>query len=498
MHNRWRILIVIIFIYLPVSLDATVLYVVAPILSVQLQATHNELLWIMDIYPLVMASLLIPMGTLGDRLGFKKLAVYGSAIFGVASLAAAFAWTPALLICARALLAAGAAMIVPATLAAVRKNFPNEKERNMALGIWTTIGTGGALAGPVVGGVLLNSFYWGSVFLINIPVVLFVLFLLHKVVPNDKSSGHKSVNLSQSLLLMSALLLLIYSAKSLVHHDNSALMSTYIFLTGAVLLGCFVVLQIVSRSPLIDTGLISQRNIIAGVVLAMTSMITLVGFELVISQELQFVHRFTPVQAGLYVMPLMLSCCLAGPLAGHLISRFGIKMVAVAGLAVSALSLYVLAGVDFVNHSWTAWAWMSLLGAGDTVALMASSSAIMTAAPVNKASSAGSIEGMSYELGTGLGITIFGSVIAGVYSSTVRLPDNLPSALSGPAGASFSEAIEVSRHLDEATRDTLLKAASSAFMHSHSITLESASLILTMLMILTFFIFEQGKAVSRD
>ncbi len=473
------------------------MYVVAPVLSTQLHATHNELLWIMDIYPLVMAALLIPMGALGDRTGFKKLAVYGSALFGLASLAAAFAWTPAALIAARALLAIGAAMIVPATLAAVRKNFTDEKDRNIALGIWTTIGTGGALAGPIVGGALLNSFYWGSVFLINIPVVLFVLFLLHRAVPDEKAGDRQPVNFSQALLLMSALLILIYAGKSLVHHGNPVIMPIYLLLVGMVLLGGFITVQMVSRSPLLDTGLITQRNIIAGVMLALTSMITLVGFELVISQELQFVHRFTPMQTGLYVMPLMLASCLAGPFAGYIINRFGIKSVAVTGLAASALSLYALSGVDFVNQPWKAWAWMMLLGAGDTVALMASSSAIMTAAPVNKASTAGSIEGMAYELGTGLGITIFGSVLAGVYSSTVRLPDNLSAALSASAGASFSEAVAVSHHLDEPTRVALLEAASSAFMQSHSVTLQSASLILTMLMILTFFIFKQGNAAGR-
>lgn len=226
-------------------------------------------------------------------------------------------------------------------------------------------------------------------------------------------------------------------------------------------------------------------------------MITLVGFELVISQELQLVHRFTPVQAGLYIMPLMLAGCLAGPLAGYLINLFGIKTVAVSGLAVAALSLYMLSDIQFGVQFTKAWIWMTLLGVGDTVALMASSSAIMSAAPAHKASSAGSIEGMSYELGTGLGITIFGSVLAGVYSTTVRLPEHLPESIRTPASASFSEAVEAARHLDDVSREALLKSASSAFMQSHNVMLESASLILTILMILTFFIFKQGKAISQ-
>jgi len=170
MKSKWYVLLVIIFMYLPVSIDATVLYVVAPVLSTQLQASHHQLLWIMDIYPLIMAALLLPMGSFGDRIGYKKMAIAGSMVFGIASAGAAFSQSPELLIAARALLAVGAAMIVPATLAAVRKNFTDDKDRNMALGIWTTIGTGGALAGPLVGGALLRHFYWGSGFLINVPL----------------------------------------------------------------------------------------------------------------------------------------------------------------------------------------------------------------------------------------------------------------------------------------------------------------------------------------
>jgi len=497
MKRKWYVLLVIIFMYLPVSIDATILYVVAPVLSSQLQASHVQLLWIMDIYPLVMAALLLPMGAFGDRIGYKKMAILGSLLFGIASFGAACAPSPEFLIAARALLAVGAAMIVPATLAAVRKNFTNEKDRNMALGIWTTIGTAGALAGPLVGGVLLNYYYWGSVFLINVPVVLVVLILIQQFIPEDESRTNRPVNLSQSLLLMSAILIVIFGTKSLINQKLPTLLSAYLLLVGLVLLAGFITVQMVSRSPLLDTALLKQRNIIAGIILALTSMITLVGFELVISQELQLVHRFTPVQAGLYIMPLMLAGCLAGPLAGYLINLFGIKTVAVSGLAVAALSLYMLSDIQFGVQFTKAWIWMTLLGVGDTVALMASSSAIMSAAPAHKASSAGSIEGMSYELGTGLGITIFGSVLAGVYSTTVRLPEHLPESIRTPASASFSEAVEAARHLDDVSREALLKSASSAFMQSHNVMLESASLILTILMILTFFIFKQGKAISQ-
>lgn len=484
--------------YLPVSIDATILYVAAPLLSVQLQATHNQLLWILDIYPLVMAALLLPMGALGDRIGYRNLAFYGSSLFGLGSLAAAFATSPSLLIAARALLAMGASMILPATLAALRHNFPEEKDRNLALGIWTAIGTGGALAGPLVGGALLTHFYWGSVFLINVPVVVIVLILIRRRVRDDKSCSQPPVNLSQALLLMSAILMFIYSAKSLIKPEDLGVLPLYLLLVSLVLLTGFIALQVFSAEPLLDRGLITQRNIIAGIILAMTSMITLVGFELVISQELQFVHRFTPLEAGMYMLPLMLAASVAGPLAAPLITRFGIRPVAITGLAGSAMSLYALSGIDFVSQPHKVWAWMVLLGVGDTLALMASSSAIMTAAPASKAASAGSIEGMSYELGTGLGITLFGSMLAAMYSTNFHLPEGLPDAVSSSAASSFSEAVEASRLLDNSSREQLLSAASSAFMHSHSITLEAASIMLGLLMLLTFVIFKPESALRHD
>ncbi|ANG93030.1 MFS transporter [Lelliottia amnigena] len=497
MQNKWRMLIVIIFMYLPVSLDATVLYVVAPVLSTDLRATHNELLWIMDIYPLVMAALLIPMGLLGDRLGFIKMAMTGSAIFGLASLAAACSETPLALICARALLASGAAMIVPATLAAVRTHFPDEKERNLALGIWTTIGTAGALAGPLMGGMLLEHFHWGSVFLINIPAVVVVIILLRKVVTNAQAKRSASLNLRQALLLMTSLLLLVYALKSFALPGPATGLHISFLAIGLGLLGCFITLQIISTTPLLDTDLLKQRNIIAGVFLALIAMITLVGFELLLSQELQLVHRFSPGEAGLYILPMMLASCLAGPVVGILINRLGIITVAMVGLAASALSLYALSGVDFAHEILQAKGWMFLLGAGETSALMASSSAIMTAAPVHKASTAGSFECVSYELGTGLGITLFGTVLAGIYSSTVQLPENLSAPVFSGAGTSFSEAISLSQQLAEPTRTALVNAASSAFMHSHSVTLQLASLIMAVLMVLTFFIFKRGNVINH-
>lgn len=214
MSRQWMTLMAILLVYIPVAIDATVLHVAAPTLSVALGSSGNELLWIIDIYSLVMAGMVLPMGALGDKIGFKRLLLLGSAIFGIASLCAALSPTSMTLIASRALLAVGAAMIVPATLAGIRSTFAEASQRNMALGLWAAVGSGGAAFGPLVGGILLEHFYWGSVFLINVPIVLVVIAINAKVVPRQPARREQPLNLLQALVLIAAILMLVFSAKS--------------------------------------------------------------------------------------------------------------------------------------------------------------------------------------------------------------------------------------------------------------------------------------------
>lgn len=214
MFRQWLTLVIIVLVYIPVAIDATVLHVAAPTLSMTLGANGNELLWIIDIYSLVMAGMVLPMGALGDRIGFKRLLMLGGTLFGLASLAAAFSHTASWLIATRVLLAIGAAMIVPATLAGIRATFCEEKHRNMALGVWAAVGSGGAAFGPLIGGILLEHFYWGSVFLINVPIVLVVMGLTARYVPRQAGRRDQPLNLGHAVMLIIAILLLVYSAKT--------------------------------------------------------------------------------------------------------------------------------------------------------------------------------------------------------------------------------------------------------------------------------------------
>ncbi|EPI2799760.1 MFS transporter [Citrobacter koseri] len=493
MFRQWLTLMIIVLVYIPVAIDATVLHVAAPTLSMTLGASGNELLWIIDIYSLVMAGMVLPMGALGDRIGFKRLLLLGGGLFGLASLAAAFAHNASWLIATRAILAIGAAMIVPATLAGIRATFSEARHRNMALGVWAAVGSGGAAFGPLVGGMLLEHFYWGSVFLINVPIVLVVMALTARFVPRQSGRRDQPLNFSHAVMLIIAILLLVYSAKTALKGQLASGVIALTLMIGALLLGMFIRTQLAAARPMIDMRLFTHRIILSGVVMAMTAMITLVGFELLMAQELQFVHGLTPYEAGLFMLPVMLASGFSGPLAGMLVSRLGLRTVATGGMALSALSFYGLAMTDFSTQQWQAWCLMALLGFSAASALLASTAAIMAAAPAEKAAAAGAIETMAYELGAGLGIAIFGLLLSRSFSASILLPSGLNAEEIERASSSMGEAVQLADTLSPSLGEAILDAARQAFTWSHNVALSSAGSMLILLAVGMWFSLAKVK-----
>lgn len=481
MSRQWLTLMAILMVYIPVAIDATVLHVAAPTLSVALGTSGNELLWIIDIYSLVMAGMVLPMGALGDKIGFKRLLLLGSGIFGLASLAAAFSPTALTLIASRALLAIGAAMIVPATLAGIRTTFAEARHRNMALGLWAAVGSGGAAFGPLVGGMLLEHFYWGSVFLINVPIVLVVIAINARVVPRQPARREQPLNLFQALVLIAAILMLVFSAKSALKGQLALWLVAMVAIAGSGMLYWFVRKQLSATRPMVDMRLFTHRIILSGVMMAMTALITLVGFELLMAQELQFVHGKTPFEAGLFMLPLMLASGFSGPVAGVMVSRLGLRQVATGGMLLSALSFLGLSMTDFSSQQWLAWGLMTLLGFSVASALLASGAAIMAAAPKEKAAAAGAIETMAYELGAGLGIALFGLILTRSYSSSIVLPGGMDGQAAAQASSSISEAIALAQSLPAVPAHSLIAAAKTAFISAHSIVLATAGVLLLLL-----------------
>lgn len=493
MFRQWYTLAILVLIYIPVAIDATVLHVAVPSLTMALEASGNELLWISDIYSLVMAGMVLPMGALGDRIGYKRLTLIGSKLFGIASLAAAFSSDASQLIAARALLAVGAAMIVPATLAGIRSTFNNERERGIALGIWVAVGAGGAAFGPLVGGILLEHYYWGSVFLINVPIIALVLLFTAVFIPRQPVQRAQTLNLTQALMLIAAILLLVLAAKTSLKVNADPLKALGAAIGGALLMTLFIRSQLRARAPMIDLMLFTHRIILTGVVMALTAMIALVGFELLMAQELQFVHGFSPLDAGLFMLPLMLACSFSGPAAGALVGRFGLRTVATLGMAFSALSFFGLSMTDMAHQRAVAWGWMILLGLSASTALLSSTAAIMSAAPKEKATAAGAIETMAYELGAGMGIAVFGMILSHAFSGAIELPQELPVTLMAQASASINEALLVAQQVSPALGDLVVDAANQAFKASHSAVLTLASGMLLVLTLVVWFALRPVK-----
>ena len=466
MYRKWVVLAIIVLIYLPVSIDATVLHVAIPTLSAALSLTGNEMLWVIDIYSLIMAGLILPMGALGDRIGFKRLMVIGASIFGIASFAAAFANSAYMLIAARAFLGLGAAMILPATLAGVRNTFLDEKQRNYALGIWGTVGGGGAAFGPLLGGFILEHFSWGTVFLINIPIIVLVLILTLWLIPKQQVQTKQPLNLCQALVLVSAILMLIYAVKTAMYGFNAGLVM--IFILGAGLLVVFVRHQLNAATPMIDFSLFKHPVISTSIVMAMVAMIALVGFELLLSQELQFVYGYSPLQAGLFILPFMIAISVGGPFASLLMNRYGLRPVATLGMFMCAVSFFGMAMTNFDTQHVQAWSWMVVMGISVEIALLSSTAAIMSSVPAHKATAAGAIEGMAYELGAGLGIAIFGLLLSFFYAQSMLLPADLPQNMANVATASIGEAVQLAQQLEPSLKQHLLQAASDAFTQSHA------------------------------
>ncbi len=487
MFRQWLTLWIIVLVYIPVAIDATVLHVAVPTLSMTLRPGSNELLWIIDIYSLVMAGMVLPMGALGDRIGFKRLLLCGSALFGVASLLAASTSSASGLILARALLATGAAMIVPATLAGIRATFTETRHRNMAIGIWAAVGSGGAAFGPLVGGLLLEHFYWGSVFLINVPIVLVVMALTAWQVPRQTGRRDQPLNFGHAVMLIVAILLLVYCVKMALKTTVAPGLLAGGAVLGMILLVTFVRIQLAARTPMIDMRLFTNRIILSGVIMAITSMITLVGFELLMAQELQFVHGFTPFAAGVFMLPVMLASGFSGPIAGLLVSRLGLRRVATGGMALSALSFLGLSVTDFSSQQWQAAALMALLGFSAASALLASTAAIMAAAPKEKAAAAGAIETMAYELGAGLGIAIFGLLLSRSFAASIVLPDALTVNQAAQATSSIGEAVQLAQTLEPGLAAAVMQAAKTAFISSHSVALSSAGVMLFILAVGIWF-----------
>ncbi|WP_340003668.1 MFS transporter [Paenibacillus sp. FSL K6-0276] len=473
--QRWIVLAIVSSALFMIVIDMTVLYSVLPRLTHDLAASASEKLWIVNIYPLVMAGLLLGLGTLGDRLGHKKLFVMGLTIFGMASLIAAYAPTPLVLIAARTLLAIGAAMMMPATLSIIRTTFSDERERSLAVGIWASVSSVGAGMGPLIGGLLLEHFWWGSVFLINIPIVILALILTILLIPNLKGNRNKKWDFIGSVQIMIGLVGLVYAIKEISRREGSYVVALLSAVIGVVAMILFMRHQRKSQNPLIDFTLFKDSRFSTGVATALLSCFALIGMELIVTQRLQLILGYSPLEAGLYVVFTSIASFISGILIGlvlHRVDKVKVQWVCllVSGIGMGALLLFH-DGSIFLQ-----FAALMILGAGLGGAMTAASNSIMLNVPVEKAGMAASIEEVSFELGSTLSITLLGSLASFIYTASLVLPDGL--TVPPFVRDSLDEALLAAENMPTAAGSTLVEAAQSAFDKSFIVVLATATFLL--------------------
>lgn len=463
--HRWLLLVTVAAGLLLVTLDNSVLYTALPTLTHELHATATQGLWIINAYPLVMAGLLLGTGTLGDRIGHRRMFLFGLVIFGVASLAAAFSPTASALIAARAFLAVGAAAMMPATLALIRVTFDDERERNLAIAVWGSLSVVGAALGPIVGGLLLSHFWWGSVFLINVPVVVLAFIGTLVFAPKGAVEQGKPWDLLSSVLALVTLSGLIVAIKEVAHAAPSWPL-TFAALAVAVVGGwLFARRQARLPHPLLDFAIFRNPAFTAGVLAAAFAMFAIGGMQLVTTQRFQLVAGFTPLQAGLLVSAVALGSLPTALLGGAFLHRLGLRVLIAGGLAAGATgALATTAGL----HLGLGWllAGMVLNCAGLGAVMAVASSAIIGNVPPARAGMASSVEEVSYEFGSLIAVALLGSLLGALYSMGISLPPGTPEA----ARDGITQALEIAR-ASEPVNTALVDAASSAFDRSYLIVL---------------------------
>ncbi|MER7624741.1 MFS transporter [Streptomyces sp. NPDC126503] len=478
--HRWLVLVVLCVSLLLVALDATILHVAVPSLTEDLRPSSTALLWIVDAYPLVCASLLTLFGTLGDRVGRRRVLLLGYGLFGVASAVAALATEPGVLIAARALLGVGGAMIMPATLSIIRAVFPDRRERATAIGIWTAVAAIGAAAGPVLGGFLVEHYWWGSVFLINIPLMALILPLGRRLLPESRGSGEGPWDVLGALMAAAGVLGCVLGVKRAGAGDPLlALPTAGPLLVGAVLLVLFVRRQRRRPHPLIDTRLFSRAAFTTSVGCIVLAMLALVGLELIAVQYLQLVLGLSPLETGLRLLPLTFAAMAAGATGSYTLRRIGPRRMVGWGFVLTAGAVLLLTLMGQHDRPLLLTVGFVLLGFGLQTTLFSAYESMLSEAPQRSAGGAAAIGETSYQLGAGMGIALLGSVMNAAYAPGLSGVPGVPAEASRAAANSLGEAYQVAGDLGGAAGEALHRAARHAFVDGLHLTLcVSAGLLL--------------------
>ncbi|MFI6595709.1 MFS transporter [Nonomuraea sp. NPDC050536] len=473
-RRRWAALAVLSASLLLVVIDITLLNVALPAISEDLRPGAVQLLWMVDVYALVVAGLLVTVSALGDRWGRKRMLITGFAVFGAASTAILWAHSPGAVIAVRALLGVGGAMIMPSTLSLIRTLFTDARERATALGVWAAMAAVGSALGPIVGGLLLERFSWQAAFLVNVPVMVVAIVAGVFLLPESRNPRPGRWDALGTVLSIAGMVALVYAIKRISEYglaDAASLVSLAVAVAG---LGWFVARCLRRPDPLLEIRLLRRPSFSAGTITALTTEIAMAGMMLLLAQWMQLVQGYTPLETGVRLLPAALAALVVSPLAPSIATRVGARPVLAGGLVIVGLGLAVVA----VNPTGYLPMAISLVLIGLGMGSLAIASAvIMAGAPPEKAGSAAAIEETSYEVGGALGVAVLGSIAAAVYRSGLPLDALAAQGVTGSAASTVRESIGGALTVASQAGSGVAGLARQAFTDSLAVTCAAGAVI---------------------
>ncbi|MGC5344805.1 MFS transporter [Streptomyces sp. DT24] len=489
--GRWIALAVLVLAVLLVAVDATVLGLATPFLSEDLKPSGTQLLWIGDVYSFVIAGLLVSMGSLGDRIGRKKLLLTGALAFGAVSALNAYATSPEMMILARALLGVAGATLMPSTLALIRNLFHDPRERSFAIGIWGAMASAGAAVGPVVGGFLLQHFWWGSVFLINLPVMAVLVLVGIKLIPESKNPAPGPWDLPSVALSLIGMIGVVYAVKEVAAHGASWQVGASAVI-GVAALAWFVRRQLRLPAPLLDMRLFHHRGFSGAVLADLLTILGLSGLVFFLSQYLQLVQGRGPLEAGLAELPAAVGAVTAGLLAGITARRFSVRSVVGGGLGAIGLALAALTVLSKETGYPLLGGVLLVVGVGAGFAFTVTADVILSSVPKEQAGSASAVSETAYELGAALGIALLGSIVTGVYQDFAS-PAGVPAPTSVAAHESLGGAVEAAAALPAKEGAALMAAAQDAFVDGLRLAAGAGAVVLLATAVAAWFLLRGQK-----